>query len=58
MGENGYLTQVMTFAWAQLSEAVSFGTANPVIFIPAGIGIVGAAIGLLKRAVRVGGRRR
>ena len=43
----------MTFAWAQLSEAVTFGTANPVIFIPAGIGIVGAAIGLLKRAVRV-----
>lgn len=58
MGENGFLTTAVTFAWSQLSEAVSFATANPIIVVGAGFGLVGAAIGTFKRAIRVGGRRR
>lgn len=52
------LSTVMTFAWGELTNAVTFATANPIVVVPVGFGIVGAAIGCFKRAVRVGGRRR
>lgn len=52
------LSTVMTFAWGELTNAVGFATANPIVVVPVGFGIVGAAIGCFKRAVRVGGRRR
>lgn len=58
MGEGGFLTTAVSFAWDQLGEAVTFASANPIIVVGAGFGLVGAAIGTFKRAIRVGGRRR
>lgn len=52
------MTDALTLAWAQLENAVDFATNNTVVFVPAAIGIVGACIGLFKRAINVGGRRR
>lgn len=52
------LSDVMTFAWAELANAVTWATANPIVIVPVGFGIVGAAIGCFKKAIRVGGRRR
>lgn len=53
-----FLETAVTFAWTQLGQAVTFATANPIIVVGAGFGLVGAAIGTFKRAIRVGGRRR
>lgn len=52
------LSTVMTFAWGQFGQAVEWATANPIVIVPVGFGIVGAAIGCFKKAIRVGGRRR
>lgn len=52
------MTEALALAWTELGEAVDFATANWIMFVPASIGIVGAALGLFKRAIKVGGRRR
>lgn len=52
------LSTVMTFAWGELGNAINFATENPIVVVPVGFGIVGAAIGCFKKAIRVGGRRR
>lgn len=49
---------LLTLAWAQLGEAVTFATENTLILVPTGFAIVGMSIGLLKRAIHIGGRRR
>lgn len=52
------LGTALTAVWGYIGDAISFANDNPVVWAGAAFGIAGAAIGLLKRAVRVGGRRR
>lgn len=40
------------------STAVTWMTANPITLVGVGLGATGAAIGLVKKAMRIGGRRR
>lgn len=52
------LSTILTMAWAQLGNAVDFAEENTLILLPTGFAVVGMSIGLLKRAIHIGGRRR
>ena len=52
------VTTVVTEAWSWFGEAFTQAASHNEMYIPLGIGIVGAAIGLFKRAIRIGGKRR
>lgn len=52
------LTTALTFVWDGFATAVTTFNTYPVLWLGAAIGIAGALISLVKRAVRVGGRRR
>lgn len=52
------LTTVTSFVWTQFSSALTTASDNVIMLVPLGVGTVGAAIGLFKRAVKIGGRRR
>lgn len=49
---------VVSQVWSWFGDAVSTANSNIVMWIPVGFGIAGATVGLLRRATRVGGRRR
>lgn len=49
---------IVTAGFGWLGTAFSTASTHTEMYIPLGIGIVGAAVGLFKRSVRVGGRRR
>ena len=49
---------IVTAAWGWFGGAFTQAATHTEMYIPLGIGIVGAAIGLFKRAIRVGGSRR
>lgn len=49
---------IVTAAWGWFGGAFTQAATHNEMYIPLGIGIVGAAIGLFKRAIRVGGSRR
>lgn len=52
------LGTVLTDVWSWFGDVIDLAGAQPVLLIPLGIGVAGSMIGLFKRAVRVGGRRR
>lgn len=56
MGEG--LTTALTFVWDGFTSTVGVFNTYPVLWVGAAVGIAGALISLVKRAVRVGGRRR
>lgn len=49
---------IVSSGWTWVGEAFSQAATHTEMYIPLGIGIVGAAVGLFKRAIRVGGSRR
>ena len=52
------LGNVLTAVWGWFGDVIDLAGDQPILLIPAGIGVAGALIGLFKRAVRVGGRRK
>ena len=52
------ITTVVTNVWGWFGGVVGVATSNPVMWVPVGFGIAGASVGLLRRATRVGGRKR
>lgn len=52
------LTTALTFVWDGFATTIGTFNAYPVLWIGAAVGIAGALISLVKRSVRVGGRRR
>lgn len=51
-------TTVIAEVWAQILEVVNTITGQAVLMIPVGVGFAGAAIGLAKRLMGTGRRRR
>lgn len=49
---------IVTTAFGWLGTAFTTASTHTEMYIPLGIGVVGAAVGLFKRSVRVGGRRK
>lgn len=49
---------IVTAAFGWLGTAFTTASIHTEMYIPLGIGVVGAAVGLFKRSVRVGGKRR
>lgn len=49
---------IVTSAFGWLGTAFSTAASHTEMYIPLGIGVVGAAVGLFKRSVRIGGGRR
>ncbi len=56
MGEG--LTTALTFVWDGFASTITTFNTYPVLWVGAAVGIAGTLISLVKRAVRVGGRRR
>lgn len=52
------VTTVLGDVWTWLGTTIDTANSHPVMWVPVGFGIAGACIGLLRRATRVGGRRR
>jgi len=52
------LATALTFVWDSFSSTIGTFNSNPVLWLGCAIGLAGALISLVKRAVRVGGRRR
>lgn len=52
------ISTVVTQVWTWFATAVTTANSNPVMWVPVGFGIAGASVGLLRRATRVGGRKR
>lgn len=49
---------IVSNGWTWVGEAFTQAGTHKEMYIPLGIGIVGAAIGLFRRAIKVGGSRR
>lgn len=52
------LATALSFVWDSFASTIGTFNANPVLWLGCAIGLAGALISLVKRAVRVGGRRR
>lgn len=52
------LGTVLESVWDWFGDVIDLAGDQPIMLIPAGIGVAGALIGLFKRTVKVGGRRR
>lgn len=52
------LTTVVSDVIGVAGQVITFMNGNPIMWVGIGFGFVGAAIGLVKKASRVGGRRR
>lgn len=52
------LGTVLDSVWDWFGDVINLAGNQPIMLIPAGIGVAGALIGLFKRTVKVGGRRR
>ena len=52
------ISTVVTSVWGWFSGVVTTANSNVVMWVPVGFGIAGASVGLLRRATRVGGRKR
>lgn len=48
----------LSSVWSWFSSMISTANSYPIIWIGLAFGIAGATVGLLRRATRVGGRRR
>lgn len=51
------VSTIVTQAWSWFAEAFTQAQSHTEMYIPLAIGIVGASIGLFKRAVRIGSRK-
>lgn len=49
---------IVTAGFGWLGTAFTTAASHTEMYIPLGIGIVGAAVGLFKRSTRIGGRSR
>lgn len=49
---------IVSNGWTWVGEAFTQAGKHTEMYIPLGIGIVGVAIGLFRRAIKVGGSRR
>lgn len=49
---------IVTAGFGWLGTAFTTAASHTEMYIPLGIGVVGAAIGLFRRSTRVGGKRR
>lgn len=56
MPEN--FTTVVTEVWSQISNCMTTVTGSPILLIGVGVSFAGAVIGLTKRFIRFGSRRR
>lgn len=52
------LGTVLDSVWDWFGDVINLAGNQPIMLIPAGIGVAGALIGLFKRTVKVGGRKR
>lgn len=52
------LGTVLTSVWDWFGNVITLAGNQPIMLVPAGIGVAGAMIGLFKRTIKVGGRRR
>lgn len=52
------ITSVASTIWTEFGTAFTQAESHPVMFIPLAFGIVGGAIGLFRRATKIGGRRK
>ena len=52
------ISTVVTSVWGWFAGVVTTANTNLVMWVPVGFGISGASVGLLRRATRVGGRKR
>ena len=52
------ISGIVTTAWSWVGSAFTQAATHTEMYIPLGIGVVGASIGLFRRSVRVSGRRR
>lgn len=52
------LTQVVTDVLSVAGSCITFMNNNPIMWVGVGFGFVGAGIGLVKKASKVGGRKR
>lgn len=52
------ITSMVSTAWGWVGTAFTTASNHTEMYIPLAIGIVGAAVGLFKRAVRIGGKRK
>lgn len=52
------LNTALSFVWDAFGTTIGTFNSNPVLWLGCAFGIAGALISLVKRAVRVGGRRR
>lgn len=52
------ISTIVTAGFGWLGEAFTLAGDHTEMYIPLGIGIVGAAIGLFKRSTRIGGKKR
>ena len=50
--------QVVTKVVSWFGDTIGIFNDHPVMWVPVGFGIVGAGIGLVRRATRIGGGRR
>ncbi|MDE6670639.1 MAG: hypothetical protein K2K16_00430 [Ruminococcus sp.] len=56
MPEN--FTTALTLVWSQIDSCVTTISGNPMMLLAVAIPVAGAVIGLAKRLLRFGGRRR
>ena len=52
------VSTALSFVWDSFSSTIGTFNEYPVLWVGCALGIAGALIGLVKRAVKVGGRRR
>lgn len=52
------ISSLVTSAFGWLGTAFTTAGTHTEMYIPLGIGIVGAAVGMFRRAIKIGGRRR
>ena len=52
------ITTVVSQVWTWFGSVVNTANSTPVMWLPVGFGVAGATVGLLRRATRIGGRRR
>lgn len=52
------ITQIVSDVIGVAGQAITFMNANPITWVGIGFGFLGAGIGIVKKAAKVGGRKR
>ena len=58
MDVTGTLSSIVTDVIYVANQAIGFMNNNPITWVGIGFGFLGAGIGIVKKAARVGGRKR